>query len=151
MHIAPRLARRTPFFYGWAILGAAGSAYFVRDAAASLTLAVFMVPVADELGWNRTLIAGAASVGFSLGGVVVLPSVAFADYFGRLSLGPFAASPSPSHLSDRPVGAVLSGAIYDLTGSYHAAFLTFAVLSALTILKLLIAKPPTRSQPAVSA
>ncbi len=56
MHIAPRLARRTQFFHGRAILGAAGPAYFVRNAAASLTLAVFMFPVADELGCNRTLI-----------------------------------------------------------------------------------------------
>ena len=63
MHIAPRLARRTPFFYGWVILGAAGSTNFARNAAASLTLAVFMFPIAEDLGWSRTLIAGAASVG----------------------------------------------------------------------------------------
>ena len=63
MHIGPRLARRTPFFYGWVILGAAGSTNFARNAAASLTLAVFMFPIAEDLGWSRTLIAGAASVG----------------------------------------------------------------------------------------
>ena len=63
MHIGPRLARRTPFFYGWVILGAAGSTNFARNAAASLTLSVFMFPIAEELGWSRTLIAGAASVG----------------------------------------------------------------------------------------
>ena len=424
MHIAPRLARRTPFFYGWAILGAAGSAYFVRNAAASLTLAIFMFPVADELGWSRTLIAGAASVGglaasvaspiagwlvdrygarlvlgvsvlilglstislawatvpfafyiaygtgrvmfsspiqigatvvvsrwfvrrrgraqgllfiahsagmtafpliaaamihaygwrqawvvlgllvwgvalapvwlmivqrpedvglkpdgiddtsgsapdgrplpaepvwtlreamrcpalwllaiaigslflvqagtnihqaayfrdlglsagiaaaglslnaifagiggvawgwmservpvryvfaavalvmsvssalflsvsspgealavaalfgFSLGGIVVLPSVVFADYFGRSSLGTIRGVTEPFVSLGQAVGAVLSGAIYDVTGSYHAAFLTFAALSALTILTLLVAKPPTRSQPAGTA
>ena len=88
MHIAPRLARRTPFFYGWAILGAAGSAYFVRNAAASLTLAVFMFPVADELGWSRTLIAGAASVG-GLAASVASPIAGWlVDRYGaRLVLG----------------------------------------------------------------
>ena len=58
-----RLANRTPFYYGWAILAAAGSAIFVRNAAASLTIAVFVYPLSEELGWSRTLISGAAAVG----------------------------------------------------------------------------------------
>ena len=63
MNLAPRLARRTPFYYGWVILFSAGSSQFVRNAAASLTLAVFIYPLAEDLGWSRTLIAGAASLG----------------------------------------------------------------------------------------
>ncbi|MBM3959467.1 MAG: MFS transporter [SAR202 cluster bacterium] len=55
------IARRTPFFYGWAIVYAAGSSMFVRNAAASLTLAVFMYPMSQDLGWSRALIAGAIS------------------------------------------------------------------------------------------
>ena len=58
-----RLANRTPFYYGWVILGAAGSAMFVRNAAASLTIAVFVYPLSEELGWSRTLISGAAAAG----------------------------------------------------------------------------------------
>ena len=60
-----RLAHRLPFFYGWIILASASSTQVVRNASASLTLAVFIYPLADdpELGWSRTLIAGAASVG----------------------------------------------------------------------------------------
>ena len=58
-----RLADRTPFYYGWVILGAAGSAMFVRNAAASLTIAVFVYPLSEELGWSRTLISGAAAAG----------------------------------------------------------------------------------------
>ncbi len=63
MNLAPRLAHRTPFFYGWAILFSAGASIFVRNAAASLTIAVFVYPLSDELGWSRTMIAGAASLG----------------------------------------------------------------------------------------
>ena len=63
MNLAPRLARRTPFFYGWIVLGSASSTQIVRNAAASLTIAVFMFPLAEDLGWSRTLIAGAASFG----------------------------------------------------------------------------------------
>ena len=58
-----RLANRTPFYYGWVILAAAGSALFVRNAAASLTIAVFVYPLSEELEWSRTLISGAAAVG----------------------------------------------------------------------------------------
>ena len=58
-----RLADRSPFFYGWWILGAAGTANFVRNAAASLTISVFIYPLSEELGWSRTLIAGAAAAG----------------------------------------------------------------------------------------
>ena len=55
------LARRTPFFYGWAIVLAAGSTMFVRNAAATLTMAVFVFPMSEDLGWSRTLIVGAAA------------------------------------------------------------------------------------------
>jgi OFA family oxalate/formate antiporter-like MFS transporter len=59
----PRIAlvRRTPFFYGWAIVVAAGSTVFVRNAAATLTIAVFVFPMSEDLGWSRTLIVGAAA------------------------------------------------------------------------------------------
>ena len=57
-----RLARRTPFFYGWAVVGAAGSTMFVRNSAANLTIAVFLVPMSESLDWSRTLIVGAVSV-----------------------------------------------------------------------------------------
>ena len=52
-----------PFFYGWFVLGAAGTANFARNAAASLTISVFIYPLSEELGWSRTLIAGAAAAG----------------------------------------------------------------------------------------
>jgi len=58
-----RLVRRTPFYYGWSILFSAGAAVFVRNAAASLTLGVFMFPMSEDLGWSRTLLAGSASAG----------------------------------------------------------------------------------------
>ena len=63
VHIANRLAGKTPFYYGWVILFAAGTSQFVRNAVASLTLAVFIYPISQDLGWSRTLIAGAASAG----------------------------------------------------------------------------------------
>lgn len=57
------IARRVPFFYGWIVLGTAGSSMFVRNAAGSLTFAVFVPLIADDTGWSRALIGGAAAVG----------------------------------------------------------------------------------------
>ena len=54
----------------------------VRNAAASLTLAVFIFPMSEDLGWSRTLIAGAASVG-GLAATVASPVVGWAlDRYG---------------------------------------------------------------------
>ena len=77
-----RLATRLPFFYGWAVLFAAGSSMLVRNSAASLTLAVFLYPMSEDLGWSRTLIAGAASLGGLLA-TVASPVVGWAlDRYG---------------------------------------------------------------------
>ena len=63
MHLATRLARRSPFFYGWVVLYGACAAQFASNAAASLTMSIFIYPISQDLGWSRTLIAGAASTG----------------------------------------------------------------------------------------
>ena len=77
-----QLLNRLPFFYGWNILFAAGSSMVVRNASASLTLAVFIFPMSEDLGWSRTLIAGAASVG-GLAATVASPVVGWAlDRYG---------------------------------------------------------------------
>ena len=77
-----RLVHKTPFFYGWVILSAAGASMFVRNALASLTLAVFVYPISQELGWSRTLIGGAAGLGGLLS-IIGAPPVGWAvDRFG---------------------------------------------------------------------
>ena len=57
------LSGRLPFYYGWVVLGAAGSSMLVRNAAGSLTFAVFVPLIADDTGWSRALIGGAAALG----------------------------------------------------------------------------------------
>ena len=64
MHILiAYISQRIPFYYGWIVLGTAGSSMFVRNAAGSLTFAVFVPLIADDTGWSRALIGGAAAVG----------------------------------------------------------------------------------------
>ena len=60
----------------------------VRNTAASLTLAVFIYPLSEDLGWSRTLIAGAASFGgLAASGVSPLVGGLIDRYGTRLILG----------------------------------------------------------------
>ena len=59
-----RLARSTPFYYGWVVFGAVvGVGYSSRALMAVATLSVFVVPMTEEFGWSRGLFSGAVSVG----------------------------------------------------------------------------------------
>ena len=60
--IAKFIQKSIPFYYGWIIVAGSGSTMFVRNAAATLTIAVFVYPMSEDLGWSRTLIVGASSL-----------------------------------------------------------------------------------------
>ena len=82
MLLAARLQRILPFYYGWVVAGASGTAVFARMAPAITTLTVFIYPMSQELGWSRTLIAGAVSAG-ALSSIVLSPAIGWAiDRFG---------------------------------------------------------------------
>ena len=66
------LLQRTPFFYGWVIVVVSGITMFFRNSASTLTIAVFVFPMSEELGWSRTTIVGAAVVG-GLASMFILP------------------------------------------------------------------------------
>jgi MFS family permease len=103
--------------------------------AVSAMLFVFVSSALDSL-----LIA--SLFGISLGGMLVVPSVSFADYFGRESLGSIRGISEPFVGLGQAVGALMSGIIYDLTGSYHVAFYTMAILAVLTIVMTVTAEKP---------
>ena len=44
------------------IVAGSGSSMFVRNSAATLTIAVFVYPMSENLGWSRTTIVGASSL-----------------------------------------------------------------------------------------
>ena len=82
LNFAFYLSKRAPFFYGWIVLGSAGSSMVVRNAASSLILAIFMYPMSQDLGWSRTLLVGAASFG-ALASTLVSPLVGWCvDRYG---------------------------------------------------------------------
>ena len=82
MLLAARLQRLLPFYYGWVVVGASGTAVFARMAPAITTLTVFIYPMSQELGWSRTVISGAVSAG-ALASIVLSPAVGWAiDRYG---------------------------------------------------------------------
>jgi MFS family permease len=82
MLLASRLQRILPFYYGWVVVGASGTAVFARMAPAITTLTIFIYPMSQELGWSRTLIAGAVSAGALLS-MALSPAIGWAiDRFG---------------------------------------------------------------------
>ena len=54
-------------YYGWWVVAAASSVSFANAATAISILTVFVVPMSQEFGWNRTEVAGATSLGAVLG------------------------------------------------------------------------------------
>ena len=59
-----RIARATPFYYGWVILGLSGVAsYSARPLMSVAVLTVFVVPMSEQFGWTRAEFAGAVSLG----------------------------------------------------------------------------------------
>lgn len=71
---APPLPRflipRLPFFYGWVVLGCICLAGFARQGAAVAVLSVFVLPMTEALGWSRTEMSGAVSLGGVLAAII---------------------------------------------------------------------------------
>ena len=58
------LADSLPFYYGWAIVASTVPVSLsARTIMAVATLFVFVVPMAENLGWSRVLFSGAISLG----------------------------------------------------------------------------------------
>ena len=82
MLLASRLRDKFPFFYGWVVVAASSTVVFARMAPAITTLTVLIFPMSQQLGWSRTLIAGAVSAG-ALASLALSPVVGWAiDRFG---------------------------------------------------------------------
>ena len=73
----PMLSRLPRIYYGWWVAAAASGIEFANAATAIGILTIFVIPMSEEFGWNRTQVAGATSLGAILGALV-------APFAGRL-------------------------------------------------------------------
>lgn len=80
--------------------------------------------------------------GSGIGGLLTLLPVAFAEYYGRRHFGAIRGIALPVQVVGQAAGPLIAGLLYDTTGSYHVALLTFACLSMLAAAVALAARPP---------
>ena len=132
MFLASRLQRILPFYYGWVVVGASGTAVFARMAPAITTLTVFIYPMSQELGWSRTLIAGAVSAG-ALSSIVLSPAIGWAiDRFGSrpvLAAGVLTVGASMTSLA----WATIPATFYVAYAAGRVVFHTAAPIGASTV------------------
>ena len=77
MNVLPRR-----FYYGWLVAASASGMQFANAATAIGILTVFVIPMSEEFGWNRTEVAGAISLGSVLGAALAPFSGRLVDRFG---------------------------------------------------------------------
>jgi OFA family oxalate/formate antiporter-like MFS transporter len=70
--------------------------------------------------------------------------VLWASYYGRESMGAVYGLSRTAQVIGFALGPLLSGLVYDTTGSYRGAFLPFAALAAGSALLLLLSRTPAR-------
>ena len=128
-------------FWGW-ITERFPARYVIAGIAMSVGVASALFIIA---GSTAEILVYSALFGFGVGGLLSVPPVAYADYYGLRSLGAIHGVTEPLTSFGQAIGAVVSGAIYDLTDSYRLAFTAFAILGGLAAALALFARPPRRS------
>ncbi len=80
---------KTPFYYGWLVLGVVASGSFVATSIAGVVLGGIQFFIFDETGWSRSSIGLAAAAGVWCSGVVAPFAGRLTDRYGPRSLMPF--------------------------------------------------------------
>ena len=95
-------------------------------------------------GYSGFLI-GASLFGFGMGGIVPMQGAVVGAAFGRENFGRVLGAMRPPMAIIHLLGVPFAGWVYDSTGSYEPAFLTFLGLYAVTTLVVLGIRVETRS------
>ena len=106
-----------------------------------MTVSIVLLATADSLSAS---VPGLVAYSISQGGISVIPQAIIADYFGRKAFATISGFRSSIQMVGIIIGPVVSGFVYDKTGSYEWAFLGFAVASVISMFLVLMAFPPTR-------
>ena len=78
------------------------------------------------------------------GGISVIPQSLIADYFGRRSYATIQGFRSTVQMLGIIAGPIISGYVFDTTGSYEYAFLGFSGAAILSMVLVFMAKPPVK-------
>ncbi|MEE8398422.1 MAG: MFS transporter [Desulfobacterales bacterium] len=88
--------------------------------------------------------------GISIGGIMVVREVLFADYFGRQFIGTIRGVVMPLNLIAMAGGPVFAAWLYDTTGSYQLPYYIFLGAFIVGVIFMYLAKQPTRPSDAGS-
>ena len=112
-------------------------------AAVALNMAAgaFLFTIVDS---TFEALAVSAFFGFGLGGMLVVPPVAYADYYGRASLGTIRGVTEPFTTLGQAVGVMIPGLIFDFIAgaSYLPFFLGAGTVGILATIAALLANKP---------
>jgi MFS family permease len=93
---------------------------------------------------HSTAFLVAGILGIVAAGGNVIPPVAFASYYGRRSIGRIRGVSETGVQIGQMIGALFSGFVFDLTGSYTVAFITFSAVGLVGAVVVSTSKPPVR-------
>ena len=80
--------------------------------------------------------------GIATGGLSTLTAILLADYYGRQHLGAIYGLLRALQVTGFALGPLIAGVTFDLTQSYHGAFMTFLGLSLVGTVLIGLARPP---------
>jgi MFS family permease len=79
----------------------------------------------------------------------VIPSVMYANYFGRSSLGRIRGVGEIGVLLGQATGPITAGILFGLQGNYDSIFTVFVLVAVVCSLIVLLAKPTVKNQAAL--
>ncbi len=94
----------------------------------------------------KTAYLFAAINGFTEGGLRTLTTLLMSEYYGRQNFGSIFGLTRALQVAGFAAGPLISGAVYDATGSYDAAFVAFLALVALACGLVAMANRPTQAR-----
>ena len=115
--------------------------YVMAVSLVMMAVAIIMMALADSVA---SVIPGVIIYAASQGGVSVIPQSLFAEYFGRKSYATIQGFRSSIQMMGIIVGPIISGYIFDTTGSYTNAFLGFYGALVVSVVLILLARPPQK-------
>jgi OFA family oxalate/formate antiporter-like MFS transporter len=128
------LVQRSPFYYGWAVIGSIWIVSFFSVTFATPSFSVLVGPITKEFGWNRTLFSGAIAIATIIAAPAGIIVGRMLDRYGTrpmLTLATLAMGASLIFLALVQnlvmfylavfVGRALSGTVFTLGGSVAVA------------------------------
>jgi MFS family permease len=114
------------------------------------SLIICFIILIGSLGWLQvadsawTLFIFAVIYGFAHGGLFTVMSPTVAELFGTGSHGLLFGMVLFSGTIGGSVGPLMTGYIFDLTGSYRAAFIVLTALAIMGLVLIILLRPPNR-------